>query len=68
MTIKRDEFFDEDMFDFLDDLRDSGEINMWAAAPYIQEAYNLDSDDARDVLVKWMHTYGDRHPKLSDLL
>ena len=64
MTIKRDEFFDGYMFDFLDDLRDSGEINMWGAAPYVQEAYDLDSDDARYVLVKWwMHTYADRHSK-----
>lgn len=31
----------ENIFDFLEDLRDSGQINMFGAAPYIVENFGL---------------------------
>lgn len=52
----------DDMLEFLDALRDSGEMNMYGAAPYIAKAYGIDKRDARAVLAYWMATFADRHP------
>lgn len=44
----------EEMFAFLEDLRTSGETNMFGAAPYLQEFFKLDKKQATMVLVDWM--------------
>lgn len=54
----------EEMFEFLDDLRESGTTNMFGAAPYLREEFpHLDRDAARDVVVSWMKTFSERHPR-----
>ena len=50
----------EDVFMFLDDLRESGATNMFGAAPYIEEAFDVNRKDARALLLEWMSTYSDR--------
>lgn len=52
---------DDIYFEYLDDLRDSGAINMYAAVPYIVEKFGLSMSEATDVLVRWMESYSDRH-------
>ena len=47
----------ENIFDFLEDLRDSGQINMFGAAPYIVENFGLNKYQAREILSEWMHSY-----------
>lgn len=47
----------EKYFVYLDDLRESGEINMFEAVPYLQQAFpELASDRprARKILLAWM--------------
>lgn len=47
-------------FDYLDQLRDSGEINMLGAVPYLQEEFFeliFDRRKAREVLQAWMDSY-----------
>lgn len=44
-------------FIFLDNLRDSGRINMFGAAPYLQQAFGLDKREARQVLREWMDSF-----------
>ena len=51
----------EQVFEFLDELRESGETNMYGAVPYIVEAFNITKYDAQRHLVKWMETFGERH-------
>jgi hypothetical protein len=46
-----------DMFDFLDAVRESGAVNMFEGGRLIQEEYGLDRHEARDILVEWMKTY-----------
>ena len=44
--------------DYLDDLRLSGEVNMYGAVPYLmQEFPDLSKKDARIVLSHWMQTF-----------
>jgi hypothetical protein len=47
----------DEMFDFLDTVRESGAINMFEGGRLIQEQYGLDRNEARDIVVEWMKTY-----------
>ena len=51
----------ETYFAFLDIIRESGQINMFGAAPVLAETYGLDKRDARDILFKWMDAFAQRH-------
>lgn len=53
----------EEIFEYLDNLRESGETNMYGTRPYVAGAFGLDEKVAGKVLSKWMQTFGDRHPK-----
>jgi hypothetical protein len=46
-----------EMFQYLDDLRESGVTNMFGASPYLQFEYGLEDALARTVLASWMQTY-----------
>ena len=54
MEITRDE---QEYFDFLIDLRDSGAINMFGAAPCLSAEFGLDKREAREVLLAWMESF-----------
>jgi len=51
----------QEVFEFLDDLRDSGETNMYGAAPYIVEEFGVNKAEARVLLSAWMQTFSERH-------
>lgn len=41
-------------FDYLDSLRESGEVNMFGAAPYLAEKFGLEREEARKIVYKWI--------------
>ncbi|MBR3559937.1 MAG: hypothetical protein IKN81_00140 [Oscillospiraceae bacterium] len=48
---------DQKYFDYLEKLRESGEVNMFGAVPYLQRQFpelGFDIDHARSVLLAWM--------------
>lgn len=47
----------KDIFEFLDALRESGQMNMFGAGPVLQEAFGLNKFEAREVLADWMKSY-----------
>ncbi len=51
----------EEMFVYLDNIRETGKINMFGAAPYLQDAFGLSRHEARDILLEWMDTFSERH-------
>jgi hypothetical protein len=52
----------EEMFVYLDNIRKSDRsINMFGAAPYLQDAFGLSRHEARDILLEWMDTFSERH-------
>jgi len=55
------EIDEEQVFEFLDDLRESGVTNMFGARPYIVEEFDIEPKEAGALLVKWMETFGERH-------
>jgi len=51
----------ETYFRYLDQLRDSGVTNMFGAAPYLAEMYDLSRSEARTILQEWMETFSERN-------
>ena len=47
--------------EYLDDLRDSGETNMFGAASYIRETFGVSRNESTKILSYWMHTFSERH-------
>ena len=47
--------------DFLDILRESGITNMFGAVPFLQQRFpELTKKRAKDILIYWMETFGER--------
>jgi hypothetical protein len=54
---------EEEHLDYLDGIRESGQVNMFGAAQYIAEAFGLSKKDSRTVLMFWMETFSERQEK-----
>jgi hypothetical protein len=52
--------------EYLDELRESGETNMFGARPYLMENFDLGRNEARTILSYWMASFGERHPKTNN--
>lgn len=52
-----------EVFRFLDSVRENGSINMCGAAPYIQESFDVNRREAKHLLLEWMNTFGERMKK-----
>lgn len=60
--IKRPETVTDEYLEYLDNLRDSGETNMYGARAYLLRAYpELTNSEAGLVLTYWMESFGERH-------
>ena len=51
----------DEVFAYLDALREIGAVNMFGAGPYVQEAFDLDRNQARYLVKAWMETFSERH-------
>jgi hypothetical protein len=47
----------EEYFRFLERLRKSGITNMFGAVPYLMEFFQIEKEEAKDILLKWMENY-----------
>ena len=56
-----DDDFEQEVFEYLDELRESGVTNMFGAASYIQDEFGTDRKQSRKYLLKWMSTFEERH-------
>jgi len=43
--------------EFLNELRESGITNMFGAAPYIVDRFNVDRTKAKEILKDWMESF-----------
>lgn len=48
---------------YLDALRAAGVVNMFGAAPYIEDTFDVDRRAAKDFLMEWMRTFSERAAK-----
>ena len=61
-TKERPDFLTEGMLVFLDELRESGETNMWGASTYLMDEFSdLTKKEAFRVCSYWMQTFVVRH-------
>tara|TARA_Y100000361_G_scaffold153638_1_gene176007 strand:+ start:719 stop:910 length:192 start_codon:yes stop_codon:yes gene_type:complete len=44
-------------FLYLDKLRESGEVNMFGARPYLMKQFGVSQSEASDILSDWMKSY-----------
>lgn len=51
-----------DYFEYLDDLRSSGEVNMFGTRPYLAEEFAIPKAMAGKILMAWMNTFGKGTP------
>ena len=54
----RPTFITDEHLEYLDDLRDGGETNMFGAGRYLMKAFKVHSPVAREILAYWMKTFG----------
>tara|TARA_B100000795_G_scaffold92412_1_gene67543 strand:+ start:422 stop:595 length:174 start_codon:yes stop_codon:yes gene_type:complete len=52
--------FQQDYFDYLVELRDSGVTNMWGAAPYLEDKFWLEPSEAKEVLKLWIKSFEEK--------
>lgn len=62
MSCPRPEVVTDEHLIFLDDLRESGETNMFGASPFVQEEFFLNRADASAVVSYWIDSLGERNP------
>lgn len=55
---ERPGWIEDSHLEYLDDLRGSGETNMYGAGAYLQAQFNLARIEARELLSYWMQTFG----------
>jgi hypothetical protein len=61
--IERPAVVEDEYLTYLDDLRESSVTNMWGAGTYIEQRFNLSTEDADKVLAYWMNSFTERHPQ-----
>jgi hypothetical protein len=44
-------------FTFLDQLRESGDTNMYGSAPYVMDAFGVNRDKASKIVRDWMRSF-----------
>lgn len=59
---KKPEGMTEEHFTYLDELRESGETNMFGAGAYVERRFCVSSATANKFVSHWMETFGERHP------
>ena len=55
----RPEVVTDEHLEYLDELRESGETNMFGAAPYLQQEFGMDKKEARVITQYWMASFGE---------
>lgn len=54
---------EQEYFEYLDGLRESGATNMFGARPYLVDQFGITKQEASTILSKWMQTFSQRHPR-----
>jgi hypothetical protein len=58
---ERPDFCEDEHLDYLDVLKKSGVTNMFGAAPYLEDEFDIEPEAAKEILAYWMRTFTERH-------
>jgi hypothetical protein len=50
----------ERMFNFLDNLRESGICNMFGSGVYLEEMFSINRRESKVIVLEWMKTFSER--------
>jgi len=50
---------EREVFQYLNDLRESGDTNMWGAAPYVEAHFAMTRNEARAMVTIWMSNFSE---------
>ncbi|QDP68159.1 MAG: hypothetical protein Unbinned1473contig1000_37 [Prokaryotic dsDNA virus sp.] len=53
-TLNKKKIMEQEVFEYLDRLRNSGAINMFGARPYIVQEFDIPKKEAGELLMKWI--------------
>jgi len=56
--VKRPDFVTDEHLEYLDELRESGVTNMYGAAAYVADEFDMDKRRAREVFTYWKQSFG----------
>ncbi len=54
--------YDTKYYEYLDELRASGDTNMYGAGAYLEAEFDLEKKESANILTDWMDTFSERHP------
>ncbi len=57
--MSRPEMITTENLEYLDELRESGETNMYGATPYLQSRFAISKPEAVHILTYWMKSFGE---------
>ena len=52
---------ENEYYEYLDALRESGVVNMFGAGAYLQDEFGLSRTEARTIVIAWMSQYRDKN-------
>jgi hypothetical protein len=50
---------EQEVLEYLNDLRDSGDTNMFGASPYVQQRFGLSRNESRKLVTLWMNNFNE---------
>jgi len=54
---RKSTYQEQEVFEYLDELRESGATNMFGATPYIVKEFRYSEQESRRMLSLWMHNF-----------
>ncbi len=59
--MERPDFVTDEHLIYLDDLRESGVVNMFSAGNYLRDEFDISQPEASAILGYWMGSFSERH-------
>jgi len=56
--MERPEIVTDEHLEYLDALRESGAINMFASATYVEDEFDVTRKESKEIVQYWMKTFG----------
>jgi len=56
----------DEIFEYLDNLRESGICNMFESPNHVRTEFGLDRYESRDIVKEWMMTFSQRMKELNE--
>ena len=59
--VERPTIVTDEHLQYLDELRASGDTNMYGAGPYLAQEFGITQSESHEILGYWMKSFSERH-------